>query len=71
MLLVMICAALFSGLGFLIKDKGQTNRLRNGGRRLLGQGFAGGSLRRLLVVVPGGVGAHAQLARIETIKNRA
>ena len=28
-LLIMICAALFSGLGFLIKDQGKTNRVRN------------------------------------------
>ena len=28
-LLVMICVALFSGLGFLIKDQGKTNRVRN------------------------------------------
>lgn len=28
-LLIMICIALFSGLGFLIKDQGKTNRVRN------------------------------------------
>ena len=28
-LLIMICVALFSGLGFLIKDKGKSNRVRN------------------------------------------